>query len=302
WVFADECVAGRFDTLIVDEAAQMSLADVVACSRCARNVVLVGDPRQLAQVVQGSHPAGVGVSALAHLLQDRATVAADTGIFLDRTWRMAPQVCEFVSDAFYQGRLEAVEDAARQWVVDGTDAPPLHGLYTIPVTHHGDRTYSPSEAARVRQVFDQLVGRRWRHRDGTERALGVRDILVVAPYNAHVACLATALPEGARVGTVDRFQGQEAAVSIFSLATSSAEELPRNLEFLYSTHRLNVAVSRARCVSALVYSPALLRTHCRTPEQMRLVNALCRYVEAAAPWPEEPAASGAPRQLSLLAV
>ena len=301
WVFADECVAGRFDTLIVDEAAQMSLADVIACSRCARNLVLVGDPRQLAQVVQGSHPPGVGVSALSHLLRDQATVAADTGIFLDRTWRMAPEVCAFVSDAFYQGRLDAVAECARQWV-DGPGEPPLRGLYTAPVIHDGDRTYSQSEAARVREVFDQLLGRRWRHRDGSDRALGVRDILVVAPYNAHVACLAAALPEGARVGTVDRFQGQEAAVSIFSLATSSSEELPRNLEFLYSAHRLNVAVSRARCVSVLVYSPALLRTHCSTPEQMRLVNALCRYVEAAVPWPDDAATTYPPRQLSLLAV
>ena len=300
WVFADECVAGRFDTLIVDEAAQMSLADVIACSRCARNLVLVGDPRQLAQVVQGSHPPGVGVSALSHLLRDQATVAADTGIFLDRTWRMAPEVSAFVSDAFYQGRLDAVAECARQ-CVDGAGGPPLRGLYTVPVVHDSDRTFSPSEAARVRQVFDQRLGRRWRHRDGSERMLGVRDILVVAPYNAHVACIAAALPEGARVGTVDRFQGQEAAVSIFSLATSSAEELPRNLEFLYSAHRLNVAVSRARCVSVLVYSPALLRTHCRTPEQMRLVNALCRYVEAAAPWPDDADATHSPRQLSLLA-
>lgn len=299
WVFADASVAGRFDALIVDEAAQMSLADVIACSRCARNLVLVGDPRQLSQVVQGSHAPGVGVSALAHLLQERATVAADTGIFLDRTWRMAPEVCGFVSNAFYQGRLEPVDETARQRV-DG--APPLRGLYSVPVQHPGDRTYSQAEAERVRQLFDQLVGRTWRHRDGSERVLTERDILVVAPYNAHVACLAAALPAGARVGTVDRFQGQEAAVSIFSLATSSAEELPRNLEFLYSTHRLNVAVSRARCVSALVYSPALLRTRCSTPEQMRLVNALCRYAEAAAPWPEETAATGAPRQLSLLTV
>lgn len=300
WVFADECVAGRFDTLIVDEAAQMSLADVIACSRSARNLVLVGDPRQLAQVVQGSHPQGVGVSALSHLLHDRATVAADTGMFLDRTWRMAPEVCAFVSDAFYQGRLDSVAECARQ-SVDGNGHPPLRGLYTVPVRHEGDRTFAPSEAARVREVFDQLVGRAWRHRDGTERVLGVGDILVVAPYNAHVACLAAALPEGARVGTVDRFQGQEAAVSIFSLATSSAEELPRNLEFLYSTHRLNVAVSRARCVSVLVYSPDLLRTRCSTPEQMRLVNALCRYVEAAHPWPDEATALSTPRQLSLLA-
>ena len=298
WVFADASVAGRFDTLIVDEAAQMSLADVVACSQCARNLVLVGDPRQLPQVVQGSHPRGVGVSALAHLLQDNPTVAADSGIFLDRTWRMAPEVCAFVSEAFYGGRLQAVDECARQWV-DSTGAPPMRGLYTVPVHHRGDRTYSQAEADRVREVVEQLVGRRWRHRDGTERTLSVGDILVVAPYNAHVACLAAALPEGARVGTVDRFQGQEAAVSIFSLATSSGEELPRNLEFLYSTHRLNVAVSRARCLSLLVYSPALLRTRARTPEQMQLVNALCRFVEAAAPWPEPRDDRGA-TQLTLL--
>ena len=283
WVFADGSVAGRFDTLIVDEAAQMSLADVIACSRSARNLVLVGDPRQLAQVVQGSHPRGVGVSALAHLLQDRPTIAADAGIFLDRTWRMAPEVCAFVSDAFYQGRLQPVDSCARQ-AIQGDGGTPLRGLYAVPVVHEGDRTYSPAEATRVREVFDGLLGRRWRHRDGGERVIGVRDILVVAPYNAHVACLVAALPDGARVGTVDRFQGQEAAVSIFSLATSSTEDLPRNLEFLFSAHRLNVAVSRARCLSVLVYSPRLLLTRCRTPEQMRLVNALCRYGETAMPW------------------
>jgi uncharacterized protein len=166
--------------------------------------------------------------------------------------------------------------------------------------HDGDRTCSQAEAERVRDVFIDLLGRRWRHRDGSERIVGLHDILVVAPYNAQVACLAAILPEGARVGTVDRFQGQEAAVSIFSLATSSVADLPRNVEFLFSTHRLNVAVSRARCVSVLVHSPALLHTRCHTPEQMRLVNALCRYVEAASPWPSATSAQN-PRQLSLLA-
>ncbi|MGH7686163.1 MAG: TM0106 family RecB-like putative nuclease [Candidatus Dormibacteria bacterium] len=299
WLFADANAAGCVDTLIVDEAAQMSLADVVACSRAARNLVLVGDPRQLAQVVQGSHPPGVGVSALAHLLRDQPTIAPDAGIFLDRTWRMAPEVCAFVSEAFYQGRLEPV-DSTRVQTVDGVNGTPLRGLYEVPVEHEGDRTFSVAEAERVREVFTDLLGRRWRHRDGSERVVGVADILVVAPYNAHVATLAAKLPAGARVGTVDRFQGQEAAVSIFSMATSSTEDLPRNLEFLYSTHRLNVAVSRARCVSVLVHSPALLHTRCRTPEQMRLVNALCRYVEAASPWPSR-RARDAPRQLSLLA-
>ena len=298
WLLTLEELAGRFDTLIVDEAGQMSLADVIAASRCARNLVLVGDPRQLAQVVQGSHPDGAGVSALEHLLGDGVTVAGDRGIFLDRTWRMAPGVCAFVSSAFYEGKLQPVTDTARQAI--DVDAPlPMSGLRTLEVAHAGDRTYSPAEADQVVALVADLLGRTWRHRDGSLHRVSLRDLLVVAPYNAHVACLTERLPEGARVGTVDRFQGQEAAVSIFSMATSSTDDLPRNLEFLYSSNRLNVAVSRARCLAVLVYSPALLRTRCRTPEQMRLVNALCRYVRAAQPW-QPRAADAASMQLSLL--
>jgi superfamily I DNA and/or RNA helicase len=136
----------------------------------------------------------------------------------------------------------------------------------------------------VRDIIEQLLRATWRPDDGDERRLTLEDIVVVAPYNAQVACLVEALPSGARVGTVDRFQGKEAAVSIFSMATSSVEDLPRNLEFLFSLNRLNVAVSRARGLSVIVCSPELLRARCHTPEQMRLVNALCRYVEMASPW------------------
>ncbi|MFN2582454.1 MAG: TM0106 family RecB-like putative nuclease [Candidatus Dormibacteria bacterium] len=299
WLFTLDELAGSFDTLIVDEAGQMSLADVVAVSRCARNIVLVGDPRQLAQVVQGSHPDGAGVSALGHLLGNDVTVAADCGIFLDRTWRMTPAVCRYVSDTFYEGKLQPVDAAARQAIdVDGDAA--LSGLRTLAVNHDGDRTFSHTEAEHVRALVDELLGRTWRHIDGTVRTIGVADILVVAPYNAHVACLTQALPANVRVGTVDKFQGQEAAVSIFSMATSSTDDLPRNLEFLYSMNRLNVAVSRARCLSILVYSPALLHTRCHTPEQMRLVNALCRYADAALPWTSDTTRSDHSSQLSLL--
>ena len=297
WLLATDDCAGLFDTLIVDEAGQMSLADVAALSRCARNLVLVGDPRQLAQVVQGSHPAGAGVSALEHLLGTDLTVPADRGIFLDRTWRMASGVCAFVSDTFYEGKLEPVAESARQVIAGEGDAP-LSGLRVVEVEHDGDRTYSETEAQRVAALAVELLGRSWRHADGSLRRIGLDDILVVAPYNAHVACVMRSLPRGARVGTVDRFQGQEAAVSIFTMATSSTEDLPRNLEFLYSMNRLNVAVSRARCLSILVFSPALLRTRCHTPEQMRLVNALCRYAQTAEPWASATADSTV--QLSLL--
>jgi hypothetical protein len=282
WLFSRSELEARFDTLIVDEAGQMSLADVLAVSGAARNLVLVGDPRQLAQPLQGSHPPGVGVSALEHLLGGDVTIAPDRGVLLDLTWRMHPDVTDFISCSFYEGRLGSEPQCANQAVVIHGEA--TTGLRTSFVEHVGDRVRSDAEAERVREVIDTLTQATWRDDAGTERPVVLDDIVVVAPYNAQVACLVEALPPDSRVGTVDRFQGQEAAVSIFSMATSSVADLPRNLEFLFSLNRLNVAVSRARGLSILVCSPELLRARCHTPEQMRLVNALCRYVEMADPW------------------
>ncbi|TME48247.1 MAG: TM0106 family RecB-like putative nuclease [Chloroflexi bacterium] len=283
WLLSRPEFAEAFDTIIVDEAGQMSLADVIAVSRCARNLVLVGDPRQLSHVVQGNHPEGAEASGLEHLLGDELTVSAGRGIFLDRTWRMRPDVCDFVSRSFYESRLMPEPACARQ-TIDGEDGLALTGLRLLTVEHSGDRTSSEAEATAVRTVVDALLGRAWTDIHGLQRHLDLDDIVIVAPYNAHVACLVAALPEKANVGTVDKFQGQEAAVSVFSMATSSAEDLPRNLEFLYSLNRLNVAVSRARCLSVIVCSPALLHAPCHTPEQMRLVNALCRYADMAPAW------------------
>ena len=286
WLFSRPEFEARFDTLIVDEAGQMALADALAVSRSARNLVLVGDPRQLSQPLQGSHPPGVGVSALDHLLGGDVTVSPDRGVLLDLTWRMHPDVSDFVSRAFYEGRLSSEPRCATQAVL--MHGSPITGLRRSLVAHQGDRVRSDAEARRVREVIEQLTSARWRDGSGRDRPMSLDDIVVVAPYNAHVACLIEALPRGARVGTVDRFQGQEAAVSIFSMATSSVEDLPRNLEFLFSLNRLNVAVSRARGLSVLICSPELLRARCRTPEQMRLVNALCRFVEMADPWTVAP--------------
>jgi predicted RecB family nuclease len=286
WLFSRPELEAQFDTLIVDEAGQMSLADALAVSQAAGNLVLVGDPRQLAQPLQGSHPPGVGVSALDHLLAGDVTIAPDRGVLLDLTWRMHPDVTDFVSRSFYEGRLGAEPQCAEQAVVmEGIETT---GLRTSFVTHTGDRVRSDAEAESVREIIDELTRATWRDDTGQERPITLADIVVVAPYNAQVACLVEALDAGARVGTVDRFQGQEAAVSIFSMATSSVEDLPRNLEFLFSLNRLNVAVSRARGLSVIVCSPELLRARCHTPEQMRLVNALCRYVEMARPWSVAP--------------
>lgn len=280
WLFARTDLDGTLDVLVIDEAGQMSLANAVAVSCAARTLVMLGDPNQLAQPSKGSHPPGAEVSGLDHLLGDDVTVPPDRGLFLSTTRRLHPDVCAFVSEVFYEGRLRPHESCACQAVAHGPWAGGT-GVRWVQVAHTGNRSTSAEEVEEVARGVEALLGRPWTDADGAERALTVDDILVVAPYNAHIARLRAALPDGARVGTVDKFQGQEAPVVVFSMATSSAEDLPRAMEFLYSLNRLNVAVSRARALAVLVCSPDLLAAPCRTPHQLRLVNALCRLVEHA---------------------
>jgi uncharacterized protein len=155
-------------------------------------------------------------------------------------------------------------------------------LWFVPVEHEGNQSSSPEEVERVAAIVGALLsgGISWIDRAGESKRLARDDILIVAPYNAQVSALSERLPD-ARVGTVDKFQGQEAPVVIYSMATSSPEDAPRGMEFLYDLHRLNVATSRARCVCIVVASPRLFEPECRTPHQMRLANALCRYGELA---------------------
>ena len=280
WLFARPALTGTSDVLVVDEAGQMSLANLVAVGGAATNIILLGDPQQLPQPTKGTHPAGAGRSALEHILDGHPTMPAERGILLDVTYRMHPDVCRFVSDAFYESRLHSAASCEGQRVAAGAWAGGT-GLRWIPVEHYGNKVSSPEEAAEVATGFNALLGRSWVNECGRRRRLGLDDILVVAPCNAHVAKLKAVLPAGARVGTVDKFQGQQAAVVIFSMATSSADDMPRNLEFLFSLNRLNVAISRARALAVLVCSPELLRVRCRTAQQMRLVNALCLFVEHA---------------------
>jgi uncharacterized protein len=278
WLFARGDLGGALDVLVIDEAGQMSLANAVAVSGAARKVVMLGDPNQLAQPSRGTHPPGAGVSALEHLLAGDVTVRPERGLFLSTTRRMHPDVGAFVSAAFYEGRVVSHESCGAQAVADGPWAGGT-GVRWVPVRHAGNRSTSAEEVEEVARGVGALLGREWTDASGTRRALAIEDILIVAPYNAHIARLRSVLPDGARVGTVDRFQGQEAPVVIFSMATSSAEDLPRAMEFLFSLNRLNVAVSRARALAVLVCSPELLAAACRTPGQMKLVNALCRLVE-----------------------
>jgi uncharacterized protein len=280
WLFARDAIEGKLDDLFIDEAGQMSLANVIAASTCASNLVMLGDPNQLAQPSKGAHPDGADLSALDHVLDGAQTIPDDRGRFLATTWRMHPDVCRFISEIAYENRLESAPECATQGVGGDGDMSGT-GLRYRPVGHAGNRTSSIEEAAIVFEVFNDLRSRPWTDRNGTVRMLTVNDILVVAPYNAHVALLSNRLPPGARVGTVDKFQGQEAPVVIYSMATSSAAEAPRGIDFLYSLHRLNVAISRAQGLAILVSSPALLDVKAHTPEQMRLANAICRLAEVA---------------------
>ncbi|MFZ4604604.1 MAG: DEAD/DEAH box helicase, partial [Caulobacterales bacterium] len=279
WLFARPDLDLAFDHLFVDEAGQVSLANIVAMGVCARNIVLVGDQMQLSQPIQGVHPGGSGVSALDHLLAGEATVPPDRGIFLPVTQRMHPALCRFVSDAVYDGRLEADASASVQRLhVDCADDPEAlapAGLRFAPVEHVGCAQRSPAEAARLASVYQKVLSAEWTNRQGERRPVTCDDVLVVSPYNMQVELLRKSLPDGARVGTVDKFQGQEAAVVLVSMATSSGEDLPRNIEFLFSRNRLNVAVSRARCLAVIFASPRLLDVSCATIEQMELVNGLC---------------------------
>jgi predicted RecB family nuclease len=281
WLWSRPDLAEALDVLFVDEAGQMSLANVLACAQAARNLVLLGDPQQLEQPQRAAHPDGCEVSALEHLLEGHDTIPAERGLFLDVTRRLHPAICAFTSELFYEGRLAPHEALALQRVSGPTPFAGA-GLFHVPVAHEGSRNASAEEAECVAAIVNGLVapGVTWTDCHGVVRPLRLEDVLVVAPYNAQVGEIAERLP-GARVGTVDRFQGQEAPVVVYSMATSSAEEAPRGMEFLYDRHRLNVAISRARCVAIVVASPRLFEPECRTPAQMRMANAYCRYLELA---------------------
>jgi uncharacterized protein len=261
----------------------MSLAQALAAGRSAMNLVLLGDPQQLEQPQRGSHPEGAEVAALVHLLEGRKTIAEDAGLFLEETWRLAPRICRFTSELFYEGRLRSRPGLERQALGGGTPFAGS-GLFYAPVEHSGNQASSPEEADAVARIAEGLLapGVTWTDAAGQARRVQRKDILVVAPYNAQVAALTARLAPGVRVGTVDRFQGQQAPVVIYSMASSSAEDAPRGMGFLYNPNRLNVATSRAQCACILVAARRVLEPECASPEQMRWANALCRFRELAA--------------------
>jgi len=281
WLWSSAKSDALLDVLFVDEAGQISLANVLAMAGATRSIVLLGDPQQLEQPIQGTHPPGADRSALAHLLDGQDTMLPHLGLFLEHTWRLHPKITEFTSVAFYEGRLESRPDLDRQAVI-GPRGLEGAGVILVPADHEGSDNESLDEARQVAAIVRGIVegASTWTDRNGQTSLITYEDVLVVAPYNAQVGAVLRELPQ-ARVGTVDKFQGQEAPISIYSMTTSAPDLAPRGMDFLYSRNRLNVATSRARCLAIVVAEPALLRVRARNPEQMRLANALCQFVELA---------------------
>jgi uncharacterized protein len=285
WLWSREQFADSTDVLFVDEAGQLSLANVLSVAHAAGMLVLLGDPQQLAQPSDVAHPPGAGGSALEHILGDHATMPPDAGLLLDRTWRMHPELCRYTSDVFYDGRLRTEENLDLQEILG---EHPLRGagLRIVEVPHEGNTNASPQEAAQVARLVGDLLGLQWQDKHGAHHPIAPRDILVITPYNAQIRAIREALalagyPPEIQVGTVDKFQGREAPLAIYSMATSSADDASRGLEFLYDHRRLNVATSRAKAMAIIVASPRLVQASCRTPRQMLLVNTLCRAWESA---------------------
>ena len=279
WAGKDIC-QNPVDVLLIDEAGQLSLADAVVATNGAKSMLLLGDPQQLAQVAKADHPGQSGLSVLDHVLGEHATIPDGVGVFLSVSRRMHPDICEFISKQIYEGRLSSHESCRQQHTVFGT------GLRWLQAEHEACSTKSDVEADIVVAQIRAMLGTPWVNQRGESAPLTPNDFMVVAPYNDQVdllkaRCRFDAELTGVRVGTVDKFQGQEAAVVFFTMTTSSSDDMPRGPEFLFSRHRLNVAISRARCIAYLVCTEALLNSRARDIENMRLISTLCAFVEYA---------------------
>lgn len=294
WVFSRDDWEGQLDYLFVDEAGQVPLANVIGMSRSTRNLVLLGDQMQLEQPTQGAHPGDARLSALQYALKDsdkssedvtllHAVIPNTYGIFLGESWRMHPSVCQFISESVYEGRLGSHGNCAYQRIAscDGEKSIAAeHGIVFSEVEHDGNVQSSAEEVERVAQIFDELQGRMYTDVDGNTRQLGLDDFLFIAPYNAQVRALEAVLPVGARIGSVDRFQGLEAPVCILSLCSSVGEYGSRGLGFILDQNRMNVAISRAQCLAIAVGDPRIASTSANTIDQMKLLNLFCklRYI------------------------
>ena len=263
------------DYLFIDEATQVALPNLLAMASCTNNIVLFGDQMQLEQPIKGSHPGESGTSALIYLTNGLQTVAPDFGVFLDKTYRMHPTICSFISNQFYEERLHSISDTSKQKILWNNYKQ--SGLLFMPIEHTGNTHASEEEAECIIGLWNKALKSEWIDRQGNQRRITPDDVLIVAPYNHQVAILKDKLPE-ASIGTVDLFQGQEAAMVIVSMCSSSLEDAPRGAGFLLNANRVNVAISRAKALSIVIGSPELAKGQSSSIESMKLISTYCHLV------------------------
>lgn len=282
WGFAREDLEGAFDYLFIDEAGQVSVANLIAMSQATQNLVLMGDQMQLGQPSQGSHPDDSGLSVLDYLLHKMPTIPDDMGVFLGTTYRMHSAVNQFISEAIYESKLESAPENDSQCINIPINYRGIlnkeAGIITVPVEHEGNTQASDEEVEQIVILANQLLGRVFTAKNGSQHPISWDDMLFVAPYNHQVNKLKAALGEGVKVGSVDKFQGQEAPIVFLSMCASNANESPRGMNFLFDKNRINVAISRAQCMAIVVYSPALLEVSPTTLEQLAMINVICQLL------------------------
>jgi uncharacterized protein len=276
----DDAVNAPLDYLFVDEASQVALANLIAVTPSTTNIVLMGDQMQLEQPVQGAHPGIAKKSALEHLLQGHKVIPDDKGVFLDKTYRMHPDVCQPISDLVYESKLNSAEQTTLQAVKYSKNALNLHenGIQFIPVEHQYNTQASAEEVNKIKEILAQLESSQLIDNKGVTKPFTKDDVLIVAPYNMQVELLKNSLSAEYQIGTIDKFQGKEAQVVIISMASSLAEESARGIDFLFDVNRLNVAVSRAKALAIIVASPELTSTRASNPEQVKKVAAFFKLI------------------------
>lgn len=281
FMWCSERLKDTLDYLFIDEAGQFALIDTLVVSHASKNVILLGDHQQLKQPIKGVHPEGTEVSALEHLLEGKKTIPVDKGIFLSSTWRMHPDICLFDSEMFYESRLHSEKGRENQRI-EGNTQFIGSGLFYKSVAHEGNSNMSLEEINAIEKIVQELTKGDvfWYDEKNEKKVLVASDIKIITPYNSNVFEMQKRLPH-IQIGTVDKFQGQEAPVVIYSIASSSPEDAPRGMEFLYSPNRLNVAVSRAKAMFIMVGNPRIFEPDCKSPEQIKLANPFCRFIELA---------------------
>ena len=279
WLFSDPRYDLKMDYLFVDEAGQVSLANIIAMSTSCKNLILVGDQMQLSQPIQGIHAGNAGKSGLDFLMESFDTIPESRGIFLGETRRLNEKICSYISSSFYDSRLKSNPITKTRSVSLELKDIDDEGIFYLPIDHSDCTQRSDEEANLIKKYYSKILGKKAKE-ENQEKEIGIKDIMTVAPFNMQVNNLKKIINiKNSKIGTIDKFQGQEAKVVFISMTSSDPENLPRHKEFFFSRNRLNVAMSRAQCVVVIMFNPNLLLTNCQKINEMRLVNNFCKLLK-----------------------